>query len=150
MRKFFFFLLLLLSASFAQEFSSVLASKDTYLNFTENPKEALPIYIDESTSLAWQNSDKLPLFKTLHEAKSYCKHLEIGEFQWVLPTVYELKGLASRNVMVFGHKLTFAASDHPIWDNTLALAYNAQTKKKLYLKSNEQELFVRCVSRLEE
>ena len=150
MKKIIILLLILLSRSFAQEFSAVLASTDTYLNFESSKDDLLPIYIDEATSLAWQNSEKLQSFKESDAAKLYCKSLKLGDHKWVLPTFKELKSLTARSNIVFGHELSFLASDRPIWDNTLTLAYNAQNSKKLYVKQDQEDLFVRCVSRLEE
>ena len=144
------FLLILLSRSFAQDFSAVLASKDTYLNFETTKDDTLPIYIDDATSLAWHNDVKLPSFKKQTEALEYCKSLKIGDHQWVLPTARELQSLTLRSNIIFGQELSFFSSDRPTWDNTLVLAYSPQSQKKLYIKQNKEDLFVRCVSRLEE
>lgn len=132
----------------AQSFSSLAVTEEKYLNFTSEKKNKL-VYIDESSSLAWQNSIALISFSRKKDAKAYCRHLNFDGLSWSLPTSWEIKSLSMTQAIIFGHKLPYFVSNRPIWDKNLDYFYSTKASA-LKLISQNKELYVRCVSRLAE
>ena len=127
-----------------------MASADKYLNFEVSEDDLLPIYIDEGSSLAWQNSNKLLQFAKQSQANIYCQNLKLGKHQWSLPTTQELQTLQLYSNIAFGQGKMYLTMDRPVWDNTLINAYDSKAGKAFSIKQESQKLFVRCVSRLED
>lgn len=142
----------LMSTSFiwAQKFSDLSNASNTFLNFEIKKSDALSIFIDEGTALAWQNTPSLSIFNERSSAELYCKNLKLGTYTWVLPSSNELKSLPMYSNIAFGHQERYMASDGPIWDNTRIYIYDAKLKKRVSLLEDKQNYFVRCVARLED
>jgi hypothetical protein len=150
MIRFFMILSLLGSIAFAQSFSNLHASSDTYLNFEPSSKETLPVYIDESSSLVWQNHHKLRRYRSKIEAKAYCSNLHIGDYQWTLPSLQEIKSLSITSNIMFTKSVNYILDDAPVWDNTLSYTYNPKQKHDLTYYKPKKSMYVRCVSRLDD
>ena len=150
MLKFLSLFLLLTSFLWAQKFSALANTTDTYLNFEATENDTLPIFVDEGSSLAWQNSPYLLEFQEKSLAQAYCKNLKLGDYSWVLPSSDELKNLPMYSNISFGHEKSYMANDKPVWDNTLMYLYDAKLKRKRSSLEDSQKLLVRCVARLEE
>lgn len=150
MMKFLVTTFLLCTLLFAQSFSKMMISEDTYLNFQTDKKKLLDLYLDESSSLVWQNFKRLRQFNTVKKAQAYCKSLRLGEYKWTLPTLVQIRSLEMTSSLRFTKNVSYLLSDGPLWDNTLMYIYTPHSKTDTVSVKSKKSRYVRCVSSLED
>ncbi len=149
MTKILIFILLGSTVLLGQGFSNSLASTETFLGFESIKPKPSFVYIDESSSLVWQNTKYLKRFKSQSKAQSYCKHLHISQLSWSLPLASELKSLEITSQLLFSRDASYLAGDRPTWDNRRVFVYDSKRRRPSSVVGSSKAFYVRCVAKLE-
>lgn len=144
-----FFTLLVSTTLSGQDFSNSLASTETFLGFESEKSKPSFVYIDESSSLIWQNTKYLKRFKNQSKAQSYCRNLRINQRQWSLPLASELKSLEITSQLLFSRDVSYLAADRPTWDNRRVFVYDSKRRRPRSVVKSSKVFYVRCVAKLE-